>query len=716
LGGCEQDAEQRVVVREHLVLSGIPIETAEELAGIGIGEGYPADGEYYLTGDIDLSPLWEVGEDDPPYVWRSIGSTCRECGGPLLPASKTTHVLPLRCENRDCALYLETQTPFSGILHGNGYAISGLKLPGTLPTGTVSGYEEALYFGLFGYISTAYIHDVTVRVANTDEDRAAYSSASVGTVAEQPSFGVLAGLARGSRIVSVHIEADADSAGTGLYVSGPVSTTTASTYIGGVIGKGIDTFLIDNASSVPLNVDGKGNEFIGGIAGTLTGEIRNAEVTGNITAASVGTTTVVAGICTYANLIRDCAVTMDALTLTLAATTGSPTLALAGIGYGSSAVTDCDVEIKQIKVEGKDTTTTGRAFYIGGISASTIPTYAGISSLMEGNHVTFDKLEVSLGATVRYNTVYIGGIAGFMLDNTGTVSNCSVEGDGEITVNLPYASAYPPSVGGIAGRGSVSHCRIPGGLKIHITTGAAGGVSAGGLTGNGVAEYSFIGSKDKHAELTVEETNTTLLDYYSYYTTILVGGISGQVLNPTRPFQRNYAFCDVTLDTAAGIQNTTEGQAVGGLVGGFFASSGTSFTESYAAGSITLTYDYTGGSDSAPVCAAGIAARTSNNANLTISKCAALNSTVVINGTSTAKKWRRIAYPDSDGTNTVFTNNIAKIGGTPPAGYSPTDGANEQDGLAVASVTESTFFGPETGQLGWSRDVWDWDGSYPVLK
>jgi hypothetical protein len=68
LGGCEQDVEQRLVAREHQVLSGIAIGTAEELAGIRIAEGYPAEGAYYLTGDIDLSPLWEVEGDDPPYV------------------------------------------------------------------------------------------------------------------------------------------------------------------------------------------------------------------------------------------------------------------------------------------------------------------------------------------------------------------------------------------------------------------------------------------------------------------------------------------------------------------------------------------------------------------------------------------------------------------------------------------------------------------------
>jgi hypothetical protein len=623
-------------------------------------------------------------------------------------------VLPLRCEDRDCALYLETQTPFSGVLHGNDHVVSGLKLPGTLPAGTVSGYEEALYFGLFGYISTAYIHDVTVRVANTDEDRAAYSSASIATNNVQPSFGVLAGLSRGSRIVNVHIEADTDSAGAGLYVSGPVSTTSSYTNIGGVVGRGFDTLIADSVSSVPLDVYGLGNDYIGGIAGTLSGEINHAEVTGQITVinegAGVGSN--VAGISAAGGaFIRNCTVTMDALTLTAAGATNGAT-ALSGIGYGT--VTDSTVNINLIKVY--SSSTVARSISVGGISST-----AGGS--IERSHARFNKIEVAADDDAVLANVSVGGIVAG--GSVSKVSYCTIESDEGIVVNLPTIQPYGLIVGGLAGTGNVSHSSIPGGFRIAITTGASI-VTAGGLTGQGSAEYSFAGTKDNHATLNVMKPNPGIGTSYA----AAVGGICGNAApSAAAPFRYNYSFCDVTLITAGATVSSyaASAHAVGGLAGTI----GTGlFTESFAAGSVTLTDNYAGTiptlneDQSGPVVRVGGIAGSANSESTTvITKCAALSNSVVLDGSSTiatgVKTWRRISHPaeiDEEYMGTVFTNNIAKIGGTPPDGYTPTDNANGRDGLAVTEITAYTFFGTETGQLGWNRDVWTWDGGYPVLK
>jgi hypothetical protein len=628
------------------------------------------------------------------------------------------------------------------VLHGNDHVISGLKLPGKLPTGTVSGYEEALYFGLFGYISTAYIHDVTVRVANTYENRAAYSSATVGTINEQPSFGVLAGLSRGSRIVNVHIEADTDSAATtGLYVSGPVSAPDGKTHIGGVVGRGFDTFLIDSTSSIPVNVDGKGSEIVGGMAGGMTGEIRGAEVTGQITVVNDGGyTSIAAGICTGPSLdasqtgttlMQDCKVKISALTLTITGTytQGTPSATVAGIGYGSIA--DCTVDIYEIKIASNSSGT--RNFYAGGILAGTSNNNSLYS--VERSRVRFDKLEVTAGEGLPYSSVYVGGIAAQMANSsTAKVSDCVVEGDGEISVNLPYTGSGSNgtgtgilNVGGLVGSGNVSHSSIPGAFKINITTGTYQGIYAGGLTGNGAAEYSFIGTAAKPAELKVTKTNTALVTY----NIASIGGISGQASpaaqaggTPPIPFQYNYAFCDVSLITTGATTTKFAAQSVGGLAG-FIQSYNGLFTESFAAGSVTLTNNYAGIETTPVVRVGGIAGSANPAATREITKCAALNSSVVLNGSNTAtldiKTWRRISQPadyEENYMNTVFTNNIAMIGGTPPSGYTPTDDADGWDGLAVTEITADIFFGTEDGQLGWNRDVWNWDAAsgYPVLK
>ena len=786
--GCENETEIRYVANLVPLTRGTAISTAEQFASIGRDADYPANGEYYLTDDIDLSPLWVVEEGEKAYVWRSIGSTCPGCDGPLLPtvagspAGLQHHALPLRCNNSSCLLNGEPQQPFSGILHGNGKTISGLRLPNKMNTGD---YKEAIYFGLFGYINDAVIENVTVTVANTAEDpdtdnpdragRAAY--AGTATSAVQPSFGVLAGYARNSTIANVFIKAD--SAESGLYVTSPVSSTNASNYIGGVVGNGLDASITDAASSVALDVDGKGYDCVGGIAGALTsGKIRGANVTGNITADSTGTYLVVAGISTIASQIRDCAVTMGAISLTVAATTGNPLLALAGIGYGSDAVTDCAVSIDNICVVSNDTSN-ARQYYVGGISASTVSpggsSYAGISSLMERNNVTFETLSVTLNESAQNQTTYIGGIAGYR-NASAAVSNCTVTGK---TLTAPLNGTYPAYIGGITGSGPVSDSSVTnlaitvktsgtgylyvggiaglgavsnsssekqsicaektgatnpfyvGGItgygnvsnsgvtdqSITVKTATTGLVYAGGITGSGIVNRSFTGTAAEHTTLKVTKTDTTSASTANY---AYVGGISGQTA-PTTAFQfeNNYAFCNVTL-VSAGITGqatlNTGNQSVGGLVGYFSGTATDTFVRhSFAAGSVTFTSNYSSGGT---LNAGGIAGYKNTSTNPKIQACAALNSAITINGenSSATRNVKRIANIGT--ASSVLVNNIAgsSINITPSG--EPTSAADGADGLTVTEITEDTFFGTESGQLGWSRDVWEWDAAsgYPVFK
>ncbi|MDR1256375.1 MAG: hypothetical protein LBJ86_01350 [Spirochaetaceae bacterium] len=688
-GGCE-DALMREAPYDVSVPHGIRIETAAQLAGIGIDADYPADGEYYLGNDIDLSPLYTAAGTGPPYVWRPIGSTCRECGGPLVSSDTTYQALPITCRNRDCPLFGESQPPFSGVFHGNGKTVSGLKLSGGTET---DGYNEAMYIGLFGYISGAYIHGLTVELANTAEERVTPSN-SYSYIA------ALAALAQTSFIKDIQLGAAAEDCG--LYVNSALVGATSYAYAGGAAGRGYNTRLANITSSLPLDVDGNGsNQIVGGIAGNIaSGEITGTNMTGAIAVNSTGVSSTVAGICASAAAIKNCTVTMDTLILTVAATSGTaPAASLAGVG-GAGTITDCSVDIGLIKLEDNDTSTIPRAIYVGGIAAQA-------NGTIERCSARFNRIEVTAADTAPYHDTFIGGLAG----DIGTISNSYIEGDREIAVNLPSAGGRPVYLGGLAGQGNVSRSHITGGFKINITTGniGPGQVNIGGLAGNGVAEYSFIGSSAEPVKLNITKTNTTRDTYNTTY----AGGISGQAsVNATRYYQYNYSFCDVTLVT--GVSSCY----AGGLIGYINRSGITCVTGNYAAGSVTITNDSESSGITQNIYAGGIAGGAGNNANFTINKNASLNSVTIGGSNSSATKtWRRIVKPD--GSNTKLISNITTVTEKKPDDYTLTDGANTADGLFIDhKLTKDDFFGSETNQLGWDEDVWGWDvvSGYPVLK
>jgi hypothetical protein len=698
-----------------LVGSGIRIETAQQLAGIGLSEEYPPNGEYYLANDIDLSVLWEEDPENSqetppasqtPYVWRSIGSTCRECGGPLLSANTTTHVLPIRCENRDCTLFEAAQQPFSGILHGDGHTIAGLKLPGETNTGV---YKEAAYLGLFGYVNSAYIHDLTLKLANTAEERAAYNGTAVSATS---AIGGLAAFTRGTRIENITLKAGTDDGSAGFYATAALPSSSHTTYMGGVVGNGYNTPVRNITSSVLWNIDGPGSLTAGGIANTS--EIINAKVTEDITVTASGLTVMVAGIGS-ASTIKDCRVNLDELTLTTSGNNGNATLA----GIGSGTITDCEVDIRLIKIASTDTG--GRGFNAGGLAAAS-GQGGVIQNSIERCSVRFDRLEVTADADTPWASCAIGGLVSRLAGTTGmAVTDCTVEG-GEIVVNLPNDSDGVLMVGGLAGGGNILRSGIAGPLKITITAGGKGGVNAGGLTGYGAAQYSFIGTKGSHAELNVKKTSAHL-DTAGY--NFRIGGISGEAtLKAAFPFQYNYAFCDVTLETYSATKsaNFGAGYCVGGLAGFVpWEQTATVFTESYAVGSVTLINNYAGNESDVKFYAGGIVGLVEDDTEsggFTLSKCAALNTAVVISGSNTAasKNWRRIANPE--GTMT-FSNNIATVTQTPPDGYSADVGLDKKDGLLIdAPLTADHFFGTGENQLGWNTEVWapELASGYPVFK
>ncbi|MHB9293191.1 hypothetical protein Holit_02312 [Hollandina sp. SP2] len=708
--GCQDPVtELRYVDREVSVPYGIRIETAADLAKIGIDPEFPANGEYYLGEDIDLSDLdpepsgiEEEGEG-PGYVWRPIGSTCKECGGPLISSRATSDQgLPISCINEDCTLYSVSQEPFSGIFHGNGKKISGLVLSG----GTKQdGYQGALYAGLFGYIQGAYIHSLTIELANTEENPVVYTGN--GTQSDIPIIAALAGFASSSKIEDITLEAKA---GAGLYVIPSQNTT----YIGGAVGHGQGTTLTKISSAIPLNstaTETASEQYMGGIAGSInSGNIENAKMTGTITIGSEGSTVIAGGIVGSGQSVsvKKSDAAFEALKIHYNRTVANGnSITAGGIAGQGVNLTGCTATFTALEIDAE-------GIAVGAISLGGL---LGSSGSIEAGHARFDTITVTVDRTTAHTgNVIVGGLLGWGTNQK--ITSSYLEGSGTITVTAPNRTYNKDFyVGGLAGEGDISRSRIPEGIVIGVETGTWGTIYSGGLTGKGVAEYSFIGSRENPATVQVTRKNS---DPHSNFDQAFVGGISGYALlgaySGTKSFQYNYAFCTVSLETQ-GASTISQGQSVGGLAGyveGSTHYNNGSFTESYAAGAVTLTNNYEGAEEGVSFNAGGIAGYTFL---IPISRCAALNGAVTIDGinTAAAKNWRRIAYPKEQAE--LFSHNITTVTQTIPSGYTLQNGPDTGDGELKTSSLGQTDFG--IAGLNWDfENTWEWDSAagLPVLQ
>ena len=687
--GCPDPTTETVYVDKEVSYSvpyGIRIETAAQLAKIGIDPEFPANGEYYLGNDIDLAdwkPESSEGEEDPAtYRWRAIGSTGRECGRPLVPQGTGTSLRALVCINDACDLYETEQEPFSGILHGNGKKISGLVL-----SGGTGDYAGAAYIGLFGYVQGAYIHDLAIEVANTADDPVEYTGSEDFEIAYM-YVGALAGYAKNSRIEGIRV-----SGNPGL----SLTLSRTNNYVGGAVGYATITTLSGINAAISLNTREGGSEgasiaqSVGGIVGSLnTGEISDSTMRGDLAAqfAHAGTKNV-GGIGNGGTHKRNKAV-LDAFTVRSKRESINGTYILVG-GIASSATTiqDCAAEFKTLDLDVEDPTVT--FLYADGLVGN-VPT-------MTNSHARFDKITVTDKSGSGSGSIYVGGLAG---NASTSITRSYLEGG---TIEVAGEGEDTPwfYVGGLAGQGVVTRSKIGYGINISLETKSYYPTYVGGLTGNGAASYSFIGAKDSPAKVNITTNNTgDSVGAISIY----VGGISGAAaLTAARNFQYNYAFCDVSLEIAGSKAVT----AAAGGIAGYLSGAGKS-EQNYAAGTVSLTNNSTAATG--PGYAGGIAGYIA--AATTISSCAALNGAVSIDGSNTdaTKNLRRIASRDGSGAGTL-TSNITTVAS--PEGYTPDNGENTGDGLFKASPLGSTDFGPEG--LEWDFDnTWEWADAYPVLK
>ena len=146
--------------------TGTAISTAEELAAIGQGD---ASAEYYLTNHIDLSTL-----------------------------SKTW-----------TALFSEA-SPFTGTLHGNGYAVYNLEIA-----------ETSNYQGLFAAVSEATIENLAI---------------AVKSISGNAVVGALAGYAAGTNLELGNIMVAALDNSTKIEATGSITLSSFSVaFVGGLV-------------------------------------------------------------------------------------------------------------------------------------------------------------------------------------------------------------------------------------------------------------------------------------------------------------------------------------------------------------------------------------------------------------------------------------------------------------------------------------------------
>jgi hypothetical protein len=450
---------------------GIALSNAADLAKIGVDEGYPLNGAYYLTDDIDLS---EMEED-----WTPIGTA---------------------------------EDPFSGILNGYGKTIRGFTLPG----------GETRYTGLFGYLYLARLANLTIEVENTQVN---LSATVANTDSTYSGAGVAAGYVKASNIDGVTINGAADGQlditndGSGYFgfggFAGVLEESTvsnikvnlnlkasypvaASSWVnaGLVAGRSVGGSLA--SCFAEGNIEGSTKMMllsVGGIVGEASTQLENC----------VSAVTKVSGESDNANIIYvggitgsnsaslvSCGLEAEHPVTIQAQYTGSANAqvyagGISGMATGSinKGVVDADVEIiaetasaatslyaggiagqggnisgsfvRRGEVLAKQTADTGTSQYIlaGGISGNISVANSSISNSFSNANVTVDSAQ-PIGALRNYATA-AGGIAGHMAVNTHII-----ESGASGTVKTVSASTNNLAVfaGGIAGAARITGISI----------------------------------------------------------------------------------------------------------------------------------------------------------------------------------------------------------------------------------------------------------------
>ena len=382
------DVENRIEIPR-----GLPIADADELARIGVDDGYPLDGDYYLAEDIDLSGH---------KPWTPIG--------------------------KDAA------APFSGVFNGNGKTVSGLSLS-----------SEGDYAGLFGYILTARLIDLTIELDDTTvvlaSTTAQYAGAAAGYIKSSYIYDITIRTAEGAALYAVK-------AGTGDF------------YAGGLAGRLEES----SVTNITVNLELKATSGAILYAGLVAGE---------------------SALGTFSSCYAEGAV--EALSAAGALYAGGI------VGSHTTALEDCVSAVTRVYAENGGGTTITRVGGIAGYSADNGNIFT--SSLKAGHDVVIQGRSTTTATTSSNYYVAAGGISG---GSAATIDRCVV--DAPVSVIAVSDNPWFLYAGGITGRGMmVSNSSVRRG-EVRAETDAEGtsativALAAGGIAGDlANATYKITG-------------------------------------------------------------------------------------------------------------------------------------------------------------------------------------------------------------------------------
>jgi type II secretion system protein G len=256
----------------------IGIYTAEQLASIGVSEGYPLDSKYILMNDISLSEYigWlRIGNAMTPFAGIFDGNNCTisdltvNAGiageGLFGYVSETAKIIDLGLENINV-----TGGTYTGGLVGNSYGtIENCYVAGSVTGGNYTG-------GLAGYSAGSITNCYAVGNVTGGQNTGGLVGDNTGSITNCYAAGNIEGTSnRTGGLVGSNNGPIANS-----YATGTVKSS--ANYVGGLVG--------DNSSSI-VDCYATGNiesnaRRIGGLAGANNGTVTNCYAVGNVTGSS----------------------------------------------------------------------------------------------------------------------------------------------------------------------------------------------------------------------------------------------------------------------------------------------------------------------------------------------------------------------------------------------------------------------------------------------
>jgi len=241
----------------------IEISSFEDLGKIGVDAGYPLDGDYELTADIDAS---ESRELDGGLGFAPIGRRVARQEG--------------------LGEVVDPAAAFTGRFDGKGHTVSGLYI----------NRANLMCVGLFGYAHGAEIRGVSVVADSVVGDRyvgALIGRAGGGTITGCRAGGTVVGDADVGGLAGA-IERVDESADT-LASSYSSADVTGNSMVGGLVGSNAGSVISGCYSFGTVNVVGAGGQRVGGLVGYNTGSGAKVSNSYSMTAISGAAASAVGG-------------------------------------------------------------------------------------------------------------------------------------------------------------------------------------------------------------------------------------------------------------------------------------------------------------------------------------------------------------------------------------------------------------------------------------